>query len=252
MSATEPLPATNPPATAAPSTTLCLLDVDLEFTGAVPASDQLLARRVLNLRETRAEAGAPIEVVEDALGLLVIAGTVWREVRVAEGCAPQLLDAGAVLLPDPPATGMLSPEVALTALAPTRLAVIDRRFTLAATRWPELMTVLHRRLAEQQRDIALLTAIAHLPRVEERVEYLLWHLAERWGRVHADGIHVELRLTHQSIGRFVGARRPTVSLALAQLRERGVVDRGPGGTWVLSGEPPSAQPARDCSPPDIV
>jgi hypothetical protein len=233
--------------TGRPVATVCLLDADAELARTVPAADHQLARRALNLRAMDLPAGAPVSVeAEDAFGLMVVEGTVWREVRLGDACAPQLLDGGAVLLREPPAPGMLAPSVATVALTEARFAVLDGRLVLAATRWPDLVAVLNRRLGEQQRDAALLAAIAHLPRVEERVEYLLWHLAEKWGRVCADGIHVGLRLTHATLGRFVGARRPTVSLAVAQLRERGALERTDEGTWVLRGDPP----ARGAAPPD--
>jgi CRP/FNR family transcriptional regulator, cyclic AMP receptor protein len=233
---------------------VCLLDVDLDLARAIPQEDHALARRALNVRELVVEPGTPIGMTgDDALALVVVAGTLWREVRLGGAAAPQLLDGGSVLLCEPPAPGTLAPDVTTVALSSVRLAVLDRRYLLAATRWPGLMTVLHRRVAEQQRDLATQAAIAHLPRVEDRIEFLLWHLAERWGHVHADGIHVGLRLTHAALGRFVGARRPTVSLALAQLRERGVLDRGPNATWILHGEPPAVSGSQPHpAPPDIM
>jgi CRP-like cAMP-binding protein len=76
-------------------------------------------------------------------------------------------------------------------------------------------------------------AIAQLNRVDLRVLALLWHLAERWGVVAADGVVVPLRLTHATLGRFVGAQRPTVTLALQQLSEAGDLARRPDGAFVL-------------------
>ena len=234
--------------------TVCLLDVDAELERAIPREDATLARRALTVHEIALASDAALDpVAGDAWALLVVAGTLWREVCVAGGCAPQLLDGGAVVLCDPGSTGTLTPRVTTVALSPVRLAVLDRRFLLAATRWPALMSAVHRRLADQQRDLATQAAIAHLPRVEERIEFLLWQLADRWGRVCSDGVHVGLRLTHAVLGRFVGARRPTVSLALGQLRERGALDRLEDGTWVLLGEPPARDHGRDeTPPPDLV
>ena len=62
---------------------------------------------------------------------------------------------------------------------------------------------------------------------------LLWHLAERFGRVAPDGVVLGLRLTHRMIGELVGAQRPTVSLALTSLLEDGLVARRDDGTLVL-------------------
>ena len=52
---------------------------------------------------------------------------------------------------------------------------------------------------------------------------------------------VPLALTHRILGQLVGARRPTVSTALAELAERGELIRRPDGSWLLRGDPPDAQ-----------
>jgi hypothetical protein len=75
-------------------------------------------------------------------------------------------------------------------------------------------------------------------RVEDRLHRLLWHLADRRGHVRADGIVLRLPVTQEQLGRLVGARRPTVSLALRSLRERGLVRRGDADEWVLANQPP--------------
>jgi CRP/FNR family cyclic AMP-dependent transcriptional regulator len=197
---------------------VCLYDVDDDFARAIPEKDRRLGRRALTLPEVVADSGEPISCEEsDVLGLLVVDGTLWRELQVGRGSAPQLLDRGAVLLCEPPPGDLLAPTANTVALTPTSLAVLDRRFLLAATRWPGVLSVIHERLAEQQRDLGVQIAIAHLPRVDERVKLLLWHLAERWGRMTGDGIVVPLTLSHRLLGELVGARRPTVSAALAAL-----------------------------------
>ena len=76
-------------------------------------------------------------------------------------------------------------------------------------------------------------AIAQLGRVDLRVLALLWHLADRWGTVTPDGVVLPLRLTHALLGRLVGAQRPTVTLALAQLGGAGDVSRREDGAFVL-------------------
>ena len=52
-----------------------------------------------------------------------------------------------------------------------------------------------------------------------------------------DGIAVPLALSHRLIGELVGARRPTVSTALAELARDGQLVRRDDGTWLLTGEP---------------
>jgi CRP-like cAMP-binding protein len=116
---------------------------------------------------------------------------------------------------------------------PAVLAILDERFAMAARRWPTLAMQLQARLLAQAERQSVQLAIARLPRVEQRVVAVLWTLAERWGRVTSEGYLVPLRLTHESLGQLVGARRPTVSLALTDLIEQGTVVRRPDGTWLL-------------------
>ena len=95
-------------------------------------------------------------------------------------------------------------------------------------------------------------AIAAQPRLEVRLALLLWHLAARWGKVEPGGVRLPLPLTHQLLGRLVGAERPSVSHALARLAHAGLVT-GHGDEWHLHGsveehlasmiEPPS-EPCR--------
>ncbi|MBS1860679.1 MAG: winged helix-turn-helix domain-containing protein [Actinobacteria bacterium] len=67
---------------------------------------------------------------------------------------------------------------------------------------------------------------------------ILWHFADRWGRVRRDGVVVDLQLSHRTLGELVGARRPTVTSALGRLREAGRLAATEDGRWLLLGEPP--------------
>ena len=219
--------------------TVRLLEADDDFARAVPSDDRALADRALTVRTRTFDTEDVVACdPQEAIALLVLEGAVWREISVGTGGAPQLLGLGSVVLCEPPAGELLQIEAVSTALQHTRCALLDRRFLMAATRWPQLTMVLHHRLAVQERDLATLAAIGQLPRVDARLTALLWHLAERWGRIGSDGVHLPLRLTHATLGRFVGARRPTVSLALAELRDAGTAVRREDGTWMLHGSPP--------------
>jgi hypothetical protein len=91
--------------------------------------------------------------------------------------------------------------------------------------------------------------------VELRLLMLLWHLADRWGRVRPDGVSVPLRLTHETIGRLIAARRPSVSSAMKALERRELVRRDRGDGWLLTAEPPDfgKWPGRHIpsSPPEL-
>ena len=98
------------------------------------------------------------------------------------------------------------------------------------------MTVVYERLHDQLDTAVRHTAIAGLPRVEDRVLALFWELADRWGVVRPEGVVIRLKLTHEFIGRLIAAKRPTVSLALMSLAEDGLVTRDGDGGWTLSHE----------------
>jgi DNA-binding transcriptional ArsR family regulator len=68
----------------------------------------------------------------------------------------------------------------------------------------------------------------------------LWHFADRWGSVRPDGVALRLNVTHAMLASIVAAERPTVTLALGALRERGLVEREKDRAWLLRGGPPDA------------
>jgi CRP-like cAMP-binding protein len=64
----------------------------------------------------------------------------------------------------------------------------------------------------------------------------MWLLAESWGLVTPTGTVLPIALTHAALGGLIGARRPTVTLALGNLSASGLVRREPRG-WLLLGSP---------------
>ena len=135
----------------------------------------------------------------------------------------------------------------------TRLAKLDRAFERDAARWPGLHAALLDRLDARMTGLALQLALAQLPRLELRLLCLFWHLADRWGRVDAHGVVVSLRISQATLADLVSARRPSVSHALAGLREQGTLVREAPGRWLLRGAPPrewAALVAPHCRAPD--
>ena len=111
--------------------------------------------------------------------------------------------------------------------------------------FPEVSLALLSRVHGRAQRLAESQAIAHTTAIRDRVHAMLWHFADRWGRVTTDGVVVPLALSHRMLAEFVGARRPTVSAALAELAREDVVVRRDDGTWLLA---QSASPRRT-SPP---
>ena len=177
------------------------------------------------------------------LGLLVLDGLLTRAIGVA-GSAPftELLGSGDLLRPWIGETSDLTSirvEAQWQALAPTRLAVLDRRFAIAVARWPEVTAAILDRAIERTRSLVFFLGVCHLKRVEARLLVALWHVADRWGRVTRDGVMLPLPLTHRLLASMIGAHRPSVTTALGMLRDRGLLDRRRDGAWVLHGPPPT-------------
>jgi CRP/FNR family transcriptional regulator, cyclic AMP receptor protein len=175
------------------------------------------------------------------LGLLVVDGMIARDVELGGRRCSELLGPGDLLRPweydDDDAS--VPSESAWNVLEPSRVAVLDGRFARVACRYPELVSKLIGRTLRRSRWLAILLTISSMPRVDARVQALLWHLADRWGHVTLDGVVVPVRLTHEMIGRLVGAHRPSVTTALSQLSRTNRIRRLPHG-WLLLGDPPAA------------
>jgi CRP/FNR family cyclic AMP-dependent transcriptional regulator len=226
---------------------VALLHVDAGLRAAVPADERAVAERVA-IAPCRAVAPGPwspqsLDADGDAFGALLIRGLVTHETTIAHRRSAELFGPGDLLRPWPgfdsavPATSRWASDD-----AGALVAVLDRRFLAAARRWPALFVVLHDRLAEQLDRATARAAIMALPRVEQRVLALFWQLADRWGTVRPEGIVIELGLTHELIGQLIGARRPTVSLALQPLTNDGLLQRTSTGCWLLAHDSLEALP----------
>jgi CRP-like cAMP-binding protein len=127
-------------------------------------------------------------------------------------------------------------ETHWTVLAPLRLLVLDRSFAHRMAPFPEVSVALAARAMQRARDLAIRLSIAQFSRVDDRLTLLLWHLAERWGTVQAEGVLLRLPLTHEVLSQLIAVRRPSVTVGLGELRRRGAVETVPGG-WLLRQAP---------------
>jgi CRP/FNR family cyclic AMP-dependent transcriptional regulator len=217
-----------------------LFDALPEAEQMIPASERELARRAVALPVRTLPAG-PLVVPPPAapahpFAWLVRDGVVLRRTGCGERSVAEMLGTGELIdvalggeaaSPAPPGQTELVAHEAVT------VAVLDDRFRLAARRWPGLHEVVREHQVRQHRQTCRHLAVLALPRVEDRIVAVLSDLAERWGRVTPAGIRMEVRLTHSLLGELVASRRPTVSLALAQLTAQGIVTRPTERTWIL-------------------
>jgi CRP-like cAMP-binding protein len=233
-----------------------VLEEDPELAaGLDPTSVQLATRHAIAAVEI-VEPGAwqpspPAEGGTGHLGLLVLDGLLMRDVTFAHAACTELIGRGDVLRPWDWERDVVTirPRVSWTALQPVRLAVLDRRIAAIMGRWPELIGAVVSRAVRHSFELATNQATSHLTRVDARLELLFWGLADRWGRVGTEGIVLELPLTHQVLGRLVGAQRPSVTTALSDLARRGVIERRADGAWVLRGDPPGEGDESADAPP---
>src|SRR3954451_9723141 len=174
-------------------------------------------------------------------GLLILEGMLLRRVVLGVRDSIELLGPGDVARPWVSFGGGsgISVGVAWQVHQRTRLANLDRRWALRLAQWPEIASGIMDRTMERQRFLAMHAAISQMPRLQSRLLVLFWYLADRWGRVTADGVMVDVALTHELLAGIVGARRPGVTSALGELQRGGELARREDGRWVLRGDPPS-------------
>lgn len=207
-----------------------VLDLDPELGAQLPREDWESAREACRANLVEVPEGPwrlPWAATADRpnmFALLLTDGLLIRETALAQHRCLELLCPGDVLLPPPHSDGSLLVTTSnFTALGRLTLMVLSRAFLHAAARWPPLLTAVQQRLADQQARLATQGLVLQLPRAEHRILVTLWLLAERCGRVTRDGLLLPLTFTHEALSRITGARRPTVSLALAHLQTTGCV-----------------------------
>jgi CRP/FNR family cyclic AMP-dependent transcriptional regulator len=179
------------------------------------------------------------ESVRGGIGLLLLDGLVVRRVGRTGRYGAELLGPGDLMRPwQHDGEDVTLPfDTSFRVIEQALVALLDLRFAARACAYPEVGSALIGRAMQRSRTLVVNMAIAHYPRIDRRLLMLMWHLADRWGRVTPDGIRIPLRLTHQLLADLVASRRPSVTTALTQLASEGHISRV-GDAWILHGEPP--------------
>lgn len=220
-----------------------IIDLDPELAAGLDDESLALARRhvaavpitlgagVMDTSSPNGDHPAP------SLGLYLIDGLVARDVVLAGRVTTELLGAGDVVRPwdDEFQLEALPGSITWWVVEPARAVMLDRRFAAVAGRWPQMLDTIVQRTMRRSRALAVQRAIAQVPRVDARVVVLLWMLAERWGKVSTDGVRLPLVLTHDTLAKLVGARRPSVTTAVGSLTRKGLIERTNDG-WLLHGD----------------
>lgn len=223
-----------------------VLDADPELAERLPREEFEVARQALHTQVLSVEPGAwdPVRTVGrpdgPVLGLLVLEGLLTRQVGIGGRPTTELLGPGDLLRPwDDDADVGIPLKVHWQILQPTRLAVLDQRFLVGASRWPAIIDALAARAIRRSRRLGFQLATKQIMRVEGRLLVLLWSLSDRFGVVTPRGVEVRLKLTHEMIGKLVGARRPSVTTAIGALTAAGEIERTTDG-YRLLGDPETA------------
>lgn len=211
-----------------------LLDLDDDLADEFDVRSRVSARQLATVKLLEVDAGESdltrwFEIARGGMGLLVLEGMLAFEMRVGDRTTTELIGAGDLLqAPAWRVDELLEGRGAWKVLRPTRLALLDADFAERVRPWPQIGQAMMRRASRRTTDVNVVRAITAQPRLEVRLDLLLWHLAGRWGRVEPTGIRLTLPLTHRLLGRLAAAERPSISHALARLSHAGLVTGSSG------------------------
>lgn len=125
---------------------------------------------------------------------------------------------GAVLPP-------LAPSEHLVALTDAQVTLVTGDALDELLHLPDaadaVVTGLVEAIHDRQESLGQFGSVRHASRIRRK----LLQLARSHGRVAADGIRLDLPLTHELLGEMVGSARETVTWALAELSQEGIVVR---------------------------
>jgi CRP/FNR family cyclic AMP-dependent transcriptional regulator len=225
--------------------TISIVEADADLAELIEPPDLARARhearaRLLRMSPGDWNASASLQPGRHHRGFLIVDGLLTRDVQVLGRRCVELLGHGDVMRPwswDGEGSHVHA-EIGWTVLEPTDMAVLDQQLVSRIAPWPQLGVELFNRGTRRAHALAVSLAISYHQRVDDRLMLTLWHLAERWGRVHTEGIVVPLPLSHQRLADLVGAHRPSVTTALGELTRSGSLTRRESGAWVLHGTPP--------------
>jgi hypothetical protein len=222
-----------------------LLDLDPDLLAGAAPDEVIGLPDVLPVRCVRVPTGNwdPRPFADTAyFGLVIAEGRLAGRVGVGGRRHVEILGPGDVV--QPWITGTEAANIPhppdWRVLQELQVAVLDRRFGAIAGRWPVISRALLERLVLRSRRLVFQLAVLSVPQIATRIELVMWHFADRWGRVTRDGIVLGLPLSHELLSQIVGSQRPSVTTALSDLRQRGRLQRRDDGCWVLQGEPPAA------------
>ena len=224
------------------ATVVQLLECDPELAEGLTPEQRAVAEKALPVPVAGLRVGPwqpnGGEPEPGRLGYMIVEGLMVRRIEVGQGSSLELLGHGELLRPWQEDTSSFC-RSSWEVVEPTTLAQLGPAVMPNLSRWPVLVSNLLARGIRRSRALAADAAAANIIGIEERLLTALWQLAETWGEAKSDGVHLSIKLPHRLLAELMGARRPSITTALAELRRTGRLGCAPGGHWVLPGDPPS-------------
>jgi CRP-like cAMP-binding protein len=168
------------------------------------------------VRRMRSLPAAALLAVED--GFVVVRRTVAPPRR-------------SFILDEAAAGGMLLPPTAdeeLVALVPSRVRVLSQAELDQLMPSEEAHPILNALTSALRRRGELIASLSNARHIE-RVRETFLRLARDYGTVDAEGVRIDLPLTHELLAEMVCSARETVTRAVDELEREGFVTRRPGG-----------------------
>jgi CRP/FNR family transcriptional regulator, cyclic AMP receptor protein len=221
-----------------------VLEVDPELGAGLAADDFKRASEAATARVERVPRGlwdvSGYRAETMHFGLLLFDGLLTRQVTLGKRTGAEALGPGDVLRPwvGRHRRASIRSDINWVAVVNSYVAVLDADFLVRIAAWPQISAQLGNRVMLRAHWTAFHLAVCHMRRVDERLLIVLWHFGDRWGVKEDGGVRVPLPLTHQLLARVIGAERPSVTRAVQELVNRGLLTQGDGRTWTLRGDPP--------------
>lgn len=181
--------------------------------------DKAVARE-LRLGDTLSRCGDSIQkltlIIDGVLELSVTATSGRRHIAGYLGQRDFLN-----LVPFLDAQGAVHDCVALTDCFTLQLG--NPLFTDLLARDPAFVPAIFRLLCESSRQIYSRLADNSLRPLRQRVAQMLLHLANHFGVIRFDGIHLSLKVSQDQLSGYVGCSRPILNQELKQLELEGLI-----------------------------
>lgn len=193
--------------------------------------------RVLLLDRGGFDPSHLIDDPEMSFGILILDGLIMARLEAGRAHTGWLVGADDLLRPWEMSQIALTQSAAWQVLTPARIIRLDTRLLPRLRDEPRLVQDLLARATRTTHWLFAKALVISSPSIEERLVLLFALFGERWGKVRPEGIWIELPLTHALIALLCGARRPSVSVALRSLEERGILMRNSRLGWLLRRAP---------------